>query len=165
MFWKCAVDEHNRVCDKCLQNKQTQGIDNSKWNDGTDVNGVKDCALGMNIDDYSINANKTSTISLLDDDDDETNVSDNFLTIINTKNNVQIFQLEINENINLQNVMQFDTNAFKKIATLFKIRQQMIEKMSQSSTHNNDPWDFIEAPMRHFSGFTKIAVYYFYLRC
>ena len=37
--------------------------------------------------------------------------------------------------------------------------------MTQSGTHDNDPWNFVEAAMRGFTGVTKIAVYYFFIRC
>ena len=41
----------------------------------------------------------------------------------------------------------------------------MKKNMSQSGTHDNDAWNFVEVAMNGFSGFTKAAVYYFYMRC
>ena len=41
----------------------------------------------------------------------------------------------------------------------------MKTNMAKSGTHDNEPWNFVEVAMRQHSGFTKIAVYYFYMRC
>jgi hypothetical protein len=48
---------------------------------------------------------------------------------------------------------------------LFKIRRKMKENMTVSGTHDSDPWNFVECAMSGTSGFTKVAVYYFYQRC
>jgi hypothetical protein len=41
----------------------------------------------------------------------------------------------------------------------------MKTNMTASGTHDSDPWNFVEAAMKSFPGFTKLSVYYFYLRC
>ena len=48
---------------------------------------------------------------------------------------------------------------------LFKIRRKMKENMTVSGTHDSDAWNFVECAMSGTSGFTKVAVYYFYQRC
>jgi hypothetical protein len=75
--------------------------------------------------------------------------------------------LSLSEEINLLEVDQFTTDAFrKKILDLFKIRRKIKQNMNVSGTHDNEAWNFIESGMRDFeTGFTKIAVYYFYVRC
>ena len=37
--------------------------------------------------------------------------------------------------------------------------------MTKSGTHDNDTFNFVQAAMLEFHGFTPIAVYYFYTRC
>jgi hypothetical protein len=59
----------------------------------------------------------------------------------------------------------------KKVRSLFRIRQKMIENMKQSGIHSSDPWLFVEAAMNHVKkettccGITKSAAFYFYVRC
>jgi hypothetical protein len=103
------------------------------------------------------------SVDLKNDDDDDSNEVDVFSKIINTKNDLYIFDLEDNKDINLQTIMQFNTDSFKKRIT--NIRQLMKDNMTKSGTHNNDPFNFAEAAMRHYPGYTKISVNYFYVRC
>jgi hypothetical protein len=37
--------------------------------------------------------------------------------------------------------------------------------MTVSGTHDSEVWNFVESAMIGFSGYTKISVYYFYMRC
>jgi hypothetical protein len=53
----------------------------------------------------------------------------------------------------------------ENIHTLFKVRRLMKKNMTQSGTHDNDPYNFVEIAMREFTGLTPIGVYYFYVRC
>jgi hypothetical protein len=92
---------------------------------------------------------------------------DDFDQIIFPEGDVYLTDLKLNEEINLLDVDQFTTDAFrKKIIDLFKIRQKIKQNMNVSGTHDNEVWNFIEAAMKGFdTGFTKISVYYFYVRC
>jgi hypothetical protein len=79
---------------------------------------------------------------------------------------IYLADLEIDSDINLLCVDQFETEAFrKKIMDLFKIRRKMKQNMTESGTHDSDPWNFVECAMSGISGFTKMGVYYFYQRC
>jgi hypothetical protein len=91
---------------------------------------------------------------------------DPFSSILNVDDDPHIASLETDRAINLMEVNQFETKAFrKKILDLFKIRRIMKENMTVSGTHDNEPWNFVECAMLKVPGFTKIAVYYFYKRC
>jgi hypothetical protein len=107
-----------------------------------------------------------------DDDDsgDGGTKGDCFSSIINADNDPHIsIGLVDDKHINLMQVSQFDTKAFrKKINDLFKIRRRMKENMTVSGTHDNEAWNFVESAMASSGckgGFTKIGVYYFYKRC
>jgi hypothetical protein len=68
--------------------------------------------------------------------------------------------------INLFAVAQFTTASFRKnILDWYKIRRKIQQKMTVSSTHNSKVWNFVEGALVGFSGFTKIASYYFCMRC
>jgi hypothetical protein len=91
---------------------------------------------------------------------------DPFSSILNEDNDPHISDLKNDKAINLLDINQFETKAFrKKILDLFKIRRIMKENMTVSGTHDNEPWNFVESAMTKVQGFTKIAVYYFYRRC
>jgi hypothetical protein len=91
---------------------------------------------------------------------------DPFSSILNVDDDPHIASLETDRAINLMEVNQFETKAFRrKILDLFKIRRIMKENMTVSGTHDNEPWNFVECAMMKVPGFTKIAVYYFYKRC
>lgn len=65
-------------------------------------------------------------------------------------------------------INQFETQAFRnKVLSLFKMRRTIQENMSVSGTHNHVVWDFVEGALQKkgSSGVTKIALYYFYMRC
>jgi hypothetical protein len=154
MFWIRASDEHNRAMECLVQNNRPI-VSVNTINDDDDLGPLG--PLGPGVAFYATNA----------DDDDDSFDNDVFSTIINTKDDTYIKEeLQLNKLINLQNVMQFDRDAFqKKITNLFKIRKAMIDNMTKSGTHDNNPWNFVEAAMRQYPGFTKISVYYFYMRC
>ena len=91
---------------------------------------------------------------------------DPFSLILNTDDDAHIASLVTDRAINLLDVNQFETKAFrKKILDLFKIRRVMKENMTVSGTHDNEPWNFVESAMTNVPGFTKISVYYFFKRC
>jgi hypothetical protein len=42
----------------------------------------------------------------------------------------------------------------------------MIKNMTESGTHDSNPWNFVKVAMKDFSGgMTKISVYHFFMRC
>ena len=91
---------------------------------------------------------------------------DSFCSLIFPPDDVYLLDLSLDTDINLLCVDQFETEAFrKKIMDLFKIRRKIKENMTESGTHDSDPWNFVECAMSGISGFTKIGVYYFYQRC
>jgi hypothetical protein len=91
---------------------------------------------------------------------------DNFCSLIFPPDDIYLPDLEIDSDINLLCVDQFETEAFrKKIMDLFKIRRKMKQNMTESGTHDSDPWNFVECAMSGISGFTKMGVYYFYQQC
>lgn len=53
------------------------------------------------------------------------------------------------------------------VRDLFKIRRRMKGNMTQSGTHDSNPWNFIDIALdlEKVSGITKDACFYFYLRC
>jgi hypothetical protein len=103
------------------------------------------------------------------DGDDSSNVppdDDSFTTLVYPEGDTHLTDLDNNPEINLRVVNQFETEAFrKKITTLFKVRRTMKKNMTESGTHDSDPWNFVEVAMRNVTGLTKISVYYFYMRC
>jgi hypothetical protein len=114
--------------------------------------------------------NKDSDNESAKDDPDRNNCGDCFSLILNDDDDLHIHSLlETDRFINLMEVNQFDTKAFrKKIYDLFKIRRIMQENMTVSGTHDNESWNFVESAMATSGlggGFTKIAVYYFYKQC
>jgi hypothetical protein len=138
MFWIRASDEHNRASEKLV--RVNRKVDNT-------------------IEDHEVTIDS--------EDDDEDSVEKNYFSkIVNEGNDIYLKELIENKEINLNKVMQFDSDAFKKkITNLFKIRNKMKENMTTSGTHDNNAWNFVEAAMRHVPGYTKISVYYFHTRC
>ncbi len=68
------------------------------------------------------------------------NSHDPFLLILNIDDDPHIASLETERAIDLLDVNQFETKAFrKKILDLFKIRRVMKENMTVSGTHYNEP--------------------------
>jgi hypothetical protein len=62
--------------------------------------------------------------------------------------------------------MQYDTTSFReKVSKLFKIRLIMKENMTALGAHDSDPYNFVQAAMKIFFGFSKILVHYFFIRC
>jgi hypothetical protein len=103
----------------------------------------------------------------LADYDSDATPCDSFDKIIYPLDDVYLSDLASDPEINLLNVDQVTTEAFrKKILDLFKIRRKMKQNMNISGTHDNEVWNFVEAAMIGYdTGFTKVAVYYFYVRC
>jgi hypothetical protein len=100
------------------------------------------------------------------DDLDSLDSEDEFCKLVYNNDDVHLYDLDHNPEINLQQVDTFTTEAFKKkIITLFKVRTAMKRNMTLSGEHGNDPWDFIQVAMKEITGLTKIGVYYFYMRC
>lgn len=97
---------------------------------------------------------------------DDNDAEKEFCTLVIPDGDIHLSQLVEDTDLNLRNVDQYNTEAFrKKIMNLFKIRQIMIKNMTESGTHDNDPWNFVEVAMKNFSGMTKVSVYYFFMRC
>ncbi len=88
---------------------------------------------------------------------------DSFSTLGYPPDDLYLYDLAEDPEVNLLCVVQFDTEAFrKKILDLFRIRRKMKENMTVSGTHDSDPWNFVECAMAGTRGFSKVAVYYFY---
>jgi hypothetical protein len=107
-----------------------------------------------------------------DDDDDSTFVEqfpppiDDFAILVFPPDDTHLNDLMNNPDVNLKNVDSFTSEAFrKKINNLFKVRRTMQKNMHQSGTHDNEAWNFVETAMKELPGLTKIACYYFYMRC
>jgi hypothetical protein len=92
----------------------------------------------------------------------ETDAGDKYALFINQKNDPRIMEkLEFNPSISLANVKRSYFEALRKL----KIRSLMKINMTASGTHSNEAWNFIEAAMKDFSGYSKIGIYYFCMRC
>jgi hypothetical protein len=108
---------------------------------------------------------------LLDSDDDEEkdgseSECDDFTQLVYPVSDTHLLNLDCDEEVNLFVFDQFETLTFrKKITTLFKIRRIIKDNMTESGTHDSEPWNFVGAAMKNYSGITKISVYYFYMRC
>jgi hypothetical protein len=99
-------------------------------------------------------------IDISNNEDDD---YDMFSSIVNSNDDDYIKELAANKVIDLRKVMQYDPAAFKKkITNLCKIRKLMVDNMTTSGTHDNKPWNFVEAAMQQYPGYTKISVYYFF---
>jgi hypothetical protein len=48
---------------------------------------------------------------------------------------------------------------------LFRVRRKIKYNMTQSGTHESDPWHFVENALLGTPGLNKISAYYFYQRC
>lgn len=163
-FWIAATLAHN----SCIESD-------------VDVVHIPKRATESTYDGASVPPNNNNSVSVAagetaEDDDDASTIGrggaefdtrDPFSTILNDDHDPHIEgSLETDKAINLLEVNQFDTKAFrKKILDLFKIRRIMKENMTVSGTHDNEPWNFVESAMTKVQGFTKISVYYFYKRC
>ena len=56
----------------------------------------------------------------------------------------------------------------KRINLLFRIRQKMRDNMTQSGTHDDDPWNFVDVAMNKIPGgrrLPKVGILYFFRRC
>lgn len=91
---------------------------------------------------------------------------DEMVLLVYPTTDIHLCDLPKDQSINLLMVDSFETEAFrKKILLLFKVRRAMKENMTASGTHDSDPWNFVEVAMKDTTGLTKIAMYYFYMRC
>jgi hypothetical protein len=178
LFWIRAADAHNSCgndindiffVNNATQNSTYTSEDNNIASGGDDT--ATDADAGTDTDTETGTGAGTDTESSFMDNNGARNNSaalydDNFSSIINTTNDEYIAEIQADREINLLDVNQFDTEAFrKKITNLFKIRCIMKEHMTASGTHDSNPWNFIEAAMKHIPGYTKVLVYYFYVRC
>jgi hypothetical protein len=94
-------------------------------------------------------------------------VNDDYTMIVNASNNIFLQKELVNDKeIDLLLVNRLTVDAFrKKILDLFKIRCRMKDKMTMSETHDKNEYNFVEAAMKGVHGFTKISVFYFFMRC
>ena len=56
----------------------------------------------------------------------------------------------------------------KKNNLLFRIRQKMRDHMTQSGTHDSDPWNFVDVAMNKIPGgrrLPKVGILYFFRQC
>ena len=156
-FWITATLAHNSCVDSELDVVHIPKV-------------ATTAALGNNNRNLSDSDNETR-----EDDDEATSVvhghakfksHDPFSSILNIDEDPHIASLKTDRSINLLDINQFETKAFrKKILDLFKIRRIMKENMTVSGTHDNEPWNFVETAMTKVPGFTKISVFYFFKRC
>jgi hypothetical protein len=87
---------------------------------------------------------------------------DSFATLIYPPGDLYLSDLATQPDINLLTVDQFTTESCrKKILDLFKIRLKIQQNMTVSGTHDSEVWNFVESALVGFTGFTKIAAYYF----
>jgi hypothetical protein len=162
-FWVRAALAHNSINEitKTRQPPSTNLVDISM--------GI----LKINNKDEKSDSNSTSDDVDNNNDNDDPDydsfitVEDAFSELIFPSGDVYLTDLSSSDEINLLEVDQFTTDAFrKKILDLFKIRRKIKENMNVSGTHDNEVWNFVESGMKGYdTGFTKIAVYYFYVRC
>ena len=89
--------------------------------------------------------------------------------LVTADNNAFLSALTTDKSINLSLVNQLKTQVVSKskVLTLFKMKQTIQENMSVSGTYNHVVWDFVEGALqkRGSSSVTKIALYYFFMRC
>ena len=91
-------------------------------------------------------------------------VLDEFSLIVVPTNDQYLADLEDNKEIDLEKFEMMETYAFqKKILDLFKI-QCIIKNMTKSGTHDNNAFNFVQAAMQEFYGFTPIAVYIIFIQ-
>ncbi len=91
---------------------------------------------------------------------------DAFSKLIYPPGDVHLSTLENNPNVNLMFVDRLSPDAFcTNIGILFKIRHSIKDTMQKSRAEDKDPWNFVNAAMEKSTRMTKVAVYYFYMRC
>ena len=105
-----------------------------------------------------------------DDKERDPMVGDSFSKLlIAGDSNPDLQELMSDPEINLMQMKQHDTDAFrKKLTDLFHVRRIMKENMTTSAAHDSDSWNFVEAAMNNKAkkpALTKFGVYYFYVRC
>lgn len=146
-FWVRASDAHNSCF---VANEQNE---------------VVVVSITGNTEDYS--DDEDGVVLMNNTPQPVTTAGDVFCTLVFPPGDPYLSPLQDDSEIDLfRNVSQFETIAFKnKIVNLFKIRRSMKTNMTASGTHDSDPWNFVEAAMKSVPGFTKVSVYYFYIRC
>ena len=143
---------------------------NNKRNDTTTPEeDNNDATSARGLDDESQDSSIMKSGDVDDDStEDEDDSGDEYSTLIIPEGDEFLRPLKTDREINLRQVNQFETNTFRgKVLTLFKMRQAIQQNMSVSGTHNHVVWDFVEGGLQKkgSSGGTKIALYYFYMRC
>lgn len=99
-------------------------------------------------------------------DFDPGDADEDYKTTIITYGDDHLEEYEFDDDTNLNSANNIEENTMKKkVYALFACRRQMKKDMTQSGTHDNDPWSYVENGMKATSGLTKIAAYYFYKRC
>jgi hypothetical protein len=96
LFWIRASDEHNRASGKLSHNQRTETTPIETEDDDGDM--------------------KPAAITIVDDDDDD---DDKYAVIINSNNDDYIFELQQNKEINLQSVMTYSCDVFKKKSPIY----------------------------------------------
>jgi hypothetical protein len=174
-FWIRAALAHNSClgCDNIMEPTSTLMLSGTGREDEDDTNFAGESGSGgMEADSVDKNVavdnreeDRSSTAGLVNRLPLPTQ-QDTFCSLIFPPGDVYLADLVCDTDINLLCVDQFETEAFrKKIMDLFKIRRKMKQNMTESGTHDSDPWNFVECAMSGISGFTKMSVYYFYQRC
>lgn len=158
-FWIRASEAHNSCC--------ILGVDGDDF--VVDIANNDDLNLELDLaEDDDNNRNDDNNKEVIDVD---TTMKDPFTDlIIEDEDDPYLMDLSSDKTIDLSSVVQYSPKTFqKRIMTLFTIRRTMKEFMTQSGTHDNEPWNFIQAAMGKVTktgdSYTKIGVYYFYKRC
>jgi hypothetical protein len=173
-FWIRAALAHNSClgCDTIIQSTNT-GLAAGRGGDDEEDD-VDHSAIVIPVGESGGGLEANSVDDVVVDKEDSAGLvnldpqvqQDSFCSLIFPPDDLYLADLVCDTDINLLCVDQFETEAFrKKIMDLFKIRRKMKQNMTESGTHDSDPWNFVECAMSGISGFTKMSVYYFYQRC
>ncbi len=103
-------------------------------------------------------------------DEDDEHCPDEKLFIINPTGDKHILKyLEEHKTTNLRDSNHMTADALKKkILLMFKVRRLMKNNMTQSGTHDNNAYNFLDGALNNVAGaktMSKIGMYYFYMRC
>jgi hypothetical protein len=155
-------DHETKTTYKSFWIKVTRAYNSCLENDGSENQRQQKTQRTNNNEEISVSAKLPTN-----DDESVGEIEDDYLLILNPSNNLHITrELELNMAIDLTKVDRIDVdNLRKKIIELFKIRRKVKDFMTQSGTHDNDPWNFVEAALSKNCGLSKITFFYFYIRC
>jgi hypothetical protein len=87
---------------------------------------------------------KAHAVEQEEEEEEVVGAVDDFVTIVVFPNNNELLlELVSDLDVDLSNVDQYSTKVFqKRIMDLFKVRRKMKKNMTESGTHDSDPWRF-----------------------